>query len=98
MYPFAPAGDGGYRVRMFGPSIGIAEDPATGGAGAAFAGWLAQRATQRNGTVEVRLQQGIEMRRPSTIELAFDLRAGAVAAVRVGGAAVMVSSGQLLLT
>ncbi len=32
------------RVRMFAPGLGVAEDPATGSAAAALAGWLARHA------------------------------------------------------
>lgn len=81
------------RARMFGPAIGISEDPATGAAASAFAGYLAARSQEREGTLNWTIRQGIEMGRPSTLYLAADLRDGAVSAVRVGGNAVLVSEG-----
>ena len=95
---FPVAADGaGWRARMFAPSIGVTEDPATGSAAAAFAGWLARRTPQLDGTVDLLISQGVEMGRPSRIELAFDLAEGRVTAVRVGGGAVMVCHGQILV-
>jgi trans-2,3-dihydro-3-hydroxyanthranilate isomerase len=96
VYPVARTGAMRWRVRMFAPGVGVAEDPATGSAAAAFAGWLATHAPQpRDGTLAVRLEQGIEMGRPSELQVELDLREGAITAVRVGGAAVMVAEGQL---
>ncbi len=89
------AGDGVVRARMFAPTLGIAEDPATGGAAAAFGGYLAWRSTVREGTLKWLIHQGVEMGRPSRLEVEVDVTAGAVTAIRVGGASVLVSSGTL---
>lgn len=91
------AGDADVRARMFGPSLGIMEDPATGSAAAALAGYLAP-AVPTDGTLWWMVQQGVEMGRPSTIQLEADIASGAIAAVRVGGSAVMVSEGVLRLS
>lgn len=84
------------RARMFAPAMGIAEDPATGAAAAALAGWLADRQRHDAGTVSWTIRQGVEMGRPSTIELSADLRDGRAAAVRIGGTAVAVGQGAFL--
>ena len=98
VYPVARLDDLHWRVRMFAPGLGVAEDPATGSAAASFAGWLAQQLPHpRDGTLAVRLEQGIEMGRPSELHLEFDRRQGLVTAVRVGGAAVRVAEGTLAL-
>jgi trans-2,3-dihydro-3-hydroxyanthranilate isomerase len=98
VYPVARLDDLHWRVRMFAPGLGVAEDPATGSAAASIAGWLARRlAHPRDGTLAVRLEQGIEMGRPSELHVEFDRRQGLVTAVRVGGAAVMVAEGKLAL-
>lgn len=89
--PELPGSD--LRVRMFAPSIGIAEDPATGAAATALAGYLAARAGTRDGTLRWVVEQGFEMGRPSILEVEADVAGGALQAVRVGGAAVMVSEG-----
>ena len=89
--------DGLYRARMFAPDIGIQEDPATGGACAAFGGYLAARSTVSSGTLRHTVHQGVEMGRPSRIDVEVDLANGEVTAVRVGGSSVLVSSGTLLV-
>jgi trans-2,3-dihydro-3-hydroxyanthranilate isomerase len=84
-----------WRARMFAPGLGVPEDPATGGAAAAFAGWLAARRVEPTATT--RIVQGVEMGRASEMELAWTIEAGAVSRVRVGGAAVLMSEGRLHL-
>jgi trans-2,3-dihydro-3-hydroxyanthranilate isomerase len=94
IYVFVVADDS-VRSRMFGPKAGVSEDPATGSAAAAFGGYLAWRSTKRDGTLKTLIHQGVEMGRPSRLEVETDLEGGVVKAVRVGGASVLVSSGTL---
>jgi trans-2,3-dihydro-3-hydroxyanthranilate isomerase len=89
------AGDGVVRSRMFAPMLGVSEDPATGAAAAAFGGYLAWRSTMRDGMLKWVIHQGVEMGRPSRLEVETDVVGGQVQAVRVGGASVLVSSGTL---
>lgn len=89
------SGDGVIRARMFAPSIGIPEDPATGSACACLAGFLASRSSQTDGMLRYTVHQGVEMGRPSRIDVEVDVSAGAVSAVRIGGASVLISSGTL---
>jgi trans-2,3-dihydro-3-hydroxyanthranilate isomerase len=84
------------RARMFAPDLGVFEDPATGSAAAAFAGYLATREPARNGTHSWVVEQGFEMGRPSILRVEADTSAGKVTAVRVGGTAVKMSEGTLL--
>jgi trans-2,3-dihydro-3-hydroxyanthranilate isomerase len=86
-----------YRARCFVPGQGIAEDPATGSANAAFAGFLAARSPERDGTLTWTVRQGVEMGRPSTIEIEADKSAGAITAVRVAGSAVFMMTGSITL-
>lgn len=90
--PELPGSD--YRARMFAPGIGVPEDPATGSACAAFAGYLASRDQRRDGTLRWVVEQGVEMGRPSLLEIEADKSGGAVTAVRVGGNSVLVSRGE----
>jgi trans-2,3-dihydro-3-hydroxyanthranilate isomerase len=83
------------HARMFGAAVGIEEDPATGAAASALAGYLGLRDKTRDGTLRWTIEQGIEMGRPSRIELACDKKAGKIAAVRVGGCSVMMSEGRM---
>jgi trans-2,3-dihydro-3-hydroxyanthranilate isomerase len=50
---------------MFGPTLGVLEDPATGSAAGALGGLLASRGEGEHVVIE----QGIEMGRPSRIEV-----------------------------
>jgi trans-2,3-dihydro-3-hydroxyanthranilate isomerase len=84
------------RARMYGPSVSVLEDPATGSACACLAGYLAAR-TPRDGTLHWVVEQGFEMGRPSILEIEADKEAGAITAVRVGGKTVIVSKGELLV-
>jgi trans-2,3-dihydro-3-hydroxyanthranilate isomerase len=91
--PERPGSD--MRARMYGPSGGVIEDPATGSACACLAGYLAAR-TPRDGTLRWVVEQGFEMGRPSILEIEADKRGGEITAVRVGGRTVLVSRGELL--
>jgi len=98
IFIFARDPDGGdthFRARMFAPGLNVAEDPATGSANACFAGYLAARAPQSSGTLTWTVDQGIEMGRPSRIEIEADTADGVLTAVRVGGSAVLVSEGTM---
>ena len=80
------------HARMFAPAFGIVEDPATGGAAAALAGFLCEL-EGRDGSVRWQIEQGFEMGRPSLIELEADKSGGRITAVRVGGRSVLMSEG-----
>jgi trans-2,3-dihydro-3-hydroxyanthranilate isomerase len=84
--------DAQLHARMFAPAMGVAEDPATGGAASALAGWL-QESDPRDGTRRWMIEQGFEMGRPSHIELEVYVSQGRVSAIRVGGASVLVTEG-----
>jgi trans-2,3-dihydro-3-hydroxyanthranilate isomerase len=90
-------GDATLRARMFAPAMGIAEDPATGGGVTALAALLAARDAAGDGTLRWTVEQGVEMGRPSRLHVEADVRGGALAAVRVGGAAVLVGEGEMTL-
>lgn len=83
------------HCRVFCPDDGVPEDPATGSATAALGGFLAAR-TPRSGTLRWTTQQGLEMGRPSQLEIEVDKQAdGTITAVRVAGRAVLISEGRL---
>ncbi len=84
-----------YHARMFAPGMGVAEDPATGSAVAAFAGAIL--AFERPGDGEHRfvIEQGYEMGRPSIIGLTLTLKGGALTAAAIDGGAVIVAEGTL---
>lgn len=97
VYARIPDADGlRFRARMFGPGMGIAEDPATGSAAAAFAGALMQCEPLGDGEHDIVIEQGVEMGRPSEIVLQMVIKGGALVSAEIGGGAVMVSRGELL--
>jgi trans-2,3-dihydro-3-hydroxyanthranilate isomerase len=85
------------HARMFAPVLGIGEDPATGSAAAAFAGYLARRDRLTTGTGRWIIEQGFEMGRPSLMEVEADATNGALTAVRVGGQSVIITEGHILV-
>ena len=100
LYVVTPVADVGapqqqWRARMFAPAMGIAEDPATGAAAAAFAGYLAEVDSDRTFRSVV-IEQGVEMGRPSVIRLTMRSASDSGSAtVRVGGPAVVIGNGTL---
>ena len=87
-----------YLARMFGPGLGVLEDPATGSAAGPLGGYLVQYA-QRHGDDACRIviHQGASMNRPSVLHVSVDGDAGAITSIKVGGAAVLVGRGELYL-
>jgi len=85
----------GIRARMFSPSAGIPEDPATGSAAALLAAQLLANGTLQDGTTTLRLMQGVEMGRPSALRLSVDVTDGALTAIRVAGSAVKIAEGTI---
>jgi trans-2,3-dihydro-3-hydroxyanthranilate isomerase len=97
VYARIPQADGlRFRARMFGLGMGIAEDPATGSAAAAFAGALMQCEPLGDGEHNIVIEQGVEMGRPSEIVLQMVIQGGALISAEIGGEAVMVSRGEIL--
>jgi trans-2,3-dihydro-3-hydroxyanthranilate isomerase len=84
------------HARMFAPSIGILEDPATGSASGALGAYLVQ-----NGVVDVApttdiiVEQGYEIERPSQIFVRVESDDDIIKTVKVGGQCVMVVEGTL---
>jgi len=86
-----------YHTRMFAGGWGLAEDPATGSAAAAFAGVVMAFDKPGDGENMLVIEQGFEMGRPSLISLGLEVEAGALRSATIGGSAVIVSEGTLRL-
>ena len=84
-----------FHVRVFAPTVGVAEDPATGSAAAAFAGVVQAFDGHPSGNRKLVIEQGFEIDRPSLIALETDSAGGKLVAARVGGDAVVVASGTI---
>jgi trans-2,3-dihydro-3-hydroxyanthranilate isomerase len=98
VYVFAPdPAEPGHAIaaRMFAPTLGVLEDPATGSAAACLAGYLAAAAPLAQGTRRLVIGQGYAMGRPSQIELSLTFGGGVLTAAAIGGEAVVVSEGEI---
>ena len=94
-YLYTPGEECDFRARMFSPTAGIPEDPATGSATAILAAQLLGSGALTDGTSCFHLRQGVEMGRASDLFLSVDVAAGAVQVVRIRGAAVALSEGRI---
>jgi trans-2,3-dihydro-3-hydroxyanthranilate isomerase len=83
------------RVRMFGPAVGVPEDPATGSAAAALGGYLSAVDGSESAALRWTVEQGVEIGRPSLLHVEADRSGGTTSAVRVGGSAISVSHGTM---
>src|SRR5262249_17965712 len=73
-----------------------AEDPATGSAGGCTASWFARYGVFPSGQT-VRIQQGVEIKRPSEILVRAEKQGEKIMNVRVGGNAVEIAEGDFAL-
>lgn len=83
------------HARAFADYYGIAEDPATGSANSCFAAYLVKHRYFGADRIDVRVEQGYEIGRPSLIYLRAQDRGGTIH-VEVGGKVVPVAQGRLL--
>lgn len=83
------------NVRVFVDLYGIPEDPATGSANGCLAGYLSHYRYFGDDMVNIRVEQGYEIGRPSLLRLKAENREGEIY-VRVGGEVLMVASGELV--
>jgi trans-2,3-dihydro-3-hydroxyanthranilate isomerase len=83
------------NVRLFADYFGVPEDPATGSANACLAGYLVKHRYFGKDKIEIRVEQGNEISRPSLLYLRAENRQGKID-VSVGGKVVMIAEGQLL--
>jgi trans-2,3-dihydro-3-hydroxyanthranilate isomerase len=86
------------HARALTRSVGIEEDPATGAACSALAGYLVKNEELKEGTGRWRVEQGVAMGRPSLIDIKADVNDGVITEVRVGGESVIVSEGHLIVS
>lgn len=89
------AGSGSrWRLRMFSPAYGVAEDAATGSAAGSLAVHLA-----RHGLISfgewIEIRQGVEIARPSTMRARATGTSEEIESVQVAGSAVIVARGTL---
>jgi trans-2,3-dihydro-3-hydroxyanthranilate isomerase len=85
------------RSRMFAPLGGTVEDPATGSASAALGAYLLSLDPRADANAHISIRQGVEMGRPSEIELDVRKSASQVESVKVSGRCVPVMAGELTI-
>jgi trans-2,3-dihydro-3-hydroxyanthranilate isomerase len=99
LYVFCPEshddGPGDLSARMFANDLGVPEDPATGSAAGCLAAYLLEHGYFGTDSVDVRVEQGYEIGRPSLLYLQA-ARDGDQTAVHVGGKVQMVARGELI--
>ena len=82
-------------VRVFADSLGIPEDPATGSANGCLAGYLVQHSYLGAPTIDLRVEQGYDMGRPSLLLLKATKTATDIK-VNVGGRVILVARGEFV--
>ncbi len=85
-----------YKTRVFAPRAGVAEDPATGSAAGPVAFHLVRHGLLMPGE-DLQIEQGVELARPSILIARVEGSARQPDAIVVGGAAVVVGRGELLV-
>ena len=83
------------NVRVFADYYGVPEDPATGSANGCLAGYLVRYRYFGKDRIDIRVEQGYEIGRPSLILLKGEDREGKID-VHVGGKVVMIAKGQFI--
>ncbi len=83
------------NVRVFVDVFGISEDPATGSGNGCLAGYLSHYQYFGNSDVNLRVEQGCEIGRPSLLYLKAEVKNGKIE-VQVGGKVLLIAKGELL--
>jgi trans-2,3-dihydro-3-hydroxyanthranilate isomerase len=83
------------HVRFFAGHLGVPEDPATGSANGCLAAYLVKHEYFAKKMIEIRVEQGIEIGRPSLLMLKAEEKSGKFF-VSVGGRVILIAKGQLI--
>jgi len=92
-HTYSPMND--LNVRVFAHCYGVGEDPATGSANGCLAGYLVQHRYFGGPRIDIRVEQGYEVGRPSLLLLRARDKAGKID-VFVGGRVILVAQGKLV--
>ncbi|HEY9300537.1 MAG TPA: PhzF family phenazine biosynthesis isomerase, partial [Phormidium sp.] len=82
-------------VRMFADYMGVPEDPATGSANGCLAGYLVEYNYFDENPIDLRVEQGYEIGRPSLLLLKSQRSATGIE-VFVGGKSIMIAKGEFV--
>jgi len=83
------------NVRFFADYFGVPEDPATGSANGCLAGYLVKNRYFGEKRIDIRVEQGYEIGRPSLLYLKAEEKEEAID-VHVGGRVVLVAEGKFV--
>jgi trans-2,3-dihydro-3-hydroxyanthranilate isomerase len=83
------------NVRFFADYYGVPEDPATGSGNGCLAGYLIKHNFLGRDQINVRVEQGYEINRPSLLFLSASKKEGGID-ISVGGRVVMIAEGNLI--
>lgn len=83
------------NVRFFADFYGVPEDPATGSANGCLAGYLVKHRYFGEDRIDIRVEQGYEIGRPSLLYLRAEDKRGEID-ISVGGKVVMVAKGEFI--
>ena len=83
------------HARMFGHYYGVPEDPATGSANGCFAGYLLKHGVFGKDNLDIRVEQGYEISRPSILKIKASWKDEQIE-VRVGGNVIKTCEGFLV--
>ncbi len=81
------------NVRFYAHYFGVPEDPATGSANGCLAAYLVKQRYFGEDSLDIRVEQGIEIGRPSVLHLMAE-KTGDNIEVRVGGRVIMIAKGE----
>jgi trans-2,3-dihydro-3-hydroxyanthranilate isomerase len=83
------------NVRLFADLYGVPEDPATGSANACLAAYLLKHKYLPGEQIDIRVEQGHEIGRPSLLRVRAEMQAGGPS-ISVGGRVIMTARGELV--
>ncbi|HEY9853162.1 MAG TPA: PhzF family phenazine biosynthesis protein [Leptolyngbyaceae cyanobacterium] len=83
------------NVRMFADAMGVPEDPATGSANGCLAGYLVEYAYFGESSIDIKVEQGYEIGRPSLLLLKAQRSATGIE-VNVGGNSIIIAKGEFV--
>ncbi len=95
--PKTPYPDADFHTRLFGPRIGIHEEPPVGSAMPAFCAYLCSFEHTQKGTHVFAVDRGEPNQRRSVISMEMDNKREATLTIRIGGQAVLVAEGSMLV-
>ena len=90
---YQPAKD--LSVRVFADYVGVPEDPGTGAANGCLAGYLVKHRYSSKEQIDIRVEQGYAVNRPSLLLLKAEDR-GRQIDVFVGGRVIPIARGELV--